>query len=563
MFLLPACSSSSDKSSGSDAQAPAVGTSVTFSGITANSITVSWDAATDDVSLPENLEYKLVFSLTDNLNSVTDAKLNGTVAMDWTTAALTAQVTGMTPNTTYWFAVLVRDEEDNEALYDVKSIATIDLGAPAPGSNLIFSLKTTSSVTVTWGEATDDDTTAANLQYKLVYSTQNNLLTAADAETNGTVAMDWTPSTLSKDVTGLASGTTYWFGVLVKNEAGRISVYPAAYSNTLIAGIVTTIAGTAGDRDILDGIGPDARFSSTINLATDGSYLYVSEWADNVIRKMNLSTLEVTTFAGSAGVSGSADGTGLDARFNRIYGLAVAGDSLYVCDDNNSTIRKIVLTTGEVSTFAGTAGESGSADGIGGDAGFNRPAGMTTDGTNLYVCDSYNKTVRKIVIATREVTTLAGTAGVVGSADGTGPAASFRQPMAIATDGTNLYVAETSNYTIRKIVIATAEVTTLAGTAGVTGSTDGTGADARFNFYDTQLAINGTTLYFADSTNYTIRSIDTVTGEVTTLAGTAGSSGSSDGTGADARFTSCYGLVFVNSKLYTCEWANSIIRKIE
>ena len=90
-------------------------------------------------------------------------------------------------------------------------------------------------------------------------------------------------------------------------------------------------------------------------------------------------------------------------------------------------------------------------DGTGAAASFKFPYGTTTDGTNLYVADTGNNTVRKIVIATGVVTTLAGTAGVTGSTDGTGAAASFNRPGGITTDGTNLYVADTGNNTVRKI----------------------------------------------------------------------------------------------------------------
>ena len=108
---------------------------------------------------------------------------------------------------------------------------------------------------------------------------------------------------------------------------------------------------------------------------------------------------------------------------------------------------------------------------------------MAADGAgNLYVADNANNTIRKVVVATGVVTTLAGTAGMAGSTDGTGAAARFNSPCGVAVDGAgNLYVADNINNTIRKVVVATGVVTTLAGTAGMTGSTDGTGAAARFN----------------------------------------------------------------------------------
>ena len=80
-----------------------------------------------------------------------------------------------------------------------------------------------------------------------------------------------------------------------------------------------------------------------------------------------------------------------------------------------------------------------------------KPFGITTDGTDLYVADANNNTIRKTVIATGAVTTLAGSASTAGHADGTGAAASFNGPSGITTDGTNLYVADTYNSTIRMI----------------------------------------------------------------------------------------------------------------
>jgi len=112
---------------------------------------------------------------------------------------------------------------------------------------------------------------------------------------------------------------------------------------------------------------------------------------------------------------------------------------------------------------------------------FQSPSGITTDGTNLYVTDFNNNTIRRIVIATGAVTTIAGTAGTGGSDNGTGTAAKFNGPYGITTDGTNLYVTDSHNNTIRQIVIATGVVTTIAGTAGTTGFADGTGTAASFS----------------------------------------------------------------------------------
>jgi hypothetical protein len=206
-----------------------------------------------------------------------------------------------------------------------------------------------------------------------------------------------------------------------------------------LAAIVSTLAGSA------------ANFYNPSSITTDGTNLYVADTYNCTIRKIVISTGAVTTLAGSEGVYGSADGTGSAASFSAPRGITTDGTNLYVADTFSSTIRKIVISTGAVTTLAGTAGVYGSADGTGSAANFNNPFGITTDGTNLYVADTYNNTIRKIVISTGAVTTLAGTAGVYGSADGTGSAANFNTPFGITTDGTNLYVADTYNNTIRKI----------------------------------------------------------------------------------------------------------------
>ena len=106
--------------------------------------------------------------------------------------------------------------------------------------------------------------------------------------------------------------------------------------------------------------------------------------------------------------------------------------------------------------------------------------GITTDGTNLYVADTDNHRIRKIVISTGVVTTLAGNSSS-GSTDATGTSASFNEPRGITTDGTNLYVSDSGNYRIRKIVISTGVVITLAGSSTY-GSTDATGTSASFKY---------------------------------------------------------------------------------
>lgn len=326
----------------------------------------------------------------------------------------------------------------------------------------------------------------------------------------------------------------------------------------IISGSVTTLAGTAGNHGSEDGTGSSARFYYPSGITTDGSNLYVADNNNFTIRKIVIATAEVTTLAGAVGISGSMDSTGTAARFGLLGGLATDGTYLFVADSSNNTIRKVVIATGEVTTLAGSVGSIGSADGTGTAARFYSPTGITTDGTNLFVSDSGSNSIHKIVVATAVVTTIAGGSG--GSADGTGTAASFNDPFGITTDGTSLFVTDVGNYKIRKVAISTGVVTTMAG-AGSPGSSDGTGSTARFNG-PSGITTDGTNLFVADYFNHTIRKIVIATGAVSTLAGIAGSPGSLDGAGTSAMFYFPYGITTDGTNLYVTEYGNHTVRKV-
>jgi hypothetical protein len=324
---------------------------------------------------------------------------------------------------------------------------------------------------------------------------------------------------------------------------------------------VSTIAGTAGSFGSTDGTGPNARFYLPFHLTTDGTALYVADRSNNTIRKVVIATGAVSTLAGTAGPGGYADGTGTAAQFSFPDGITTDGLNLYIADSGNNRIRKVVISTGAVTTLAGT-GASGSGDGAALSATFTSPAGVTTDGLSLFVTESLNHTVRRISLVSGMVTTLAGQAGTSGSADGTGILARFNAPQGLTTDGVNLYIADMNNNSIRKIVIATGAVTTLAGTAGQSGSLDDIGIAARFK-QPTDVTTDGTWLYTVDTLDHTIRKIDLISSPmVTTIAGNPGISGSSNGTGAAARFLEPIGITSNGVSLYVTDKGNHTIRQM-
>ena len=249
-------------------------------------------------------------------------------------------------------------------------------------------------------------------------------------------------------------------------------------------------------------------------------------------------SLSITTLAGQAGTSasGGTDGTGSAARFYNPQAIAIdAAGNLFVTDNYNCTIRK-VTPGGVVTTIAGFAGHSGSADGAGSAARFDHPHGIAVDPAgNLFVTDNYNCNIRKVT-PDGVVTTIAGLAGHRGSADGIGSAARFDGPEGIAVDADgSLFVSDTENNTIRKVT-PDGTVTTFAGLAGDSGRADGLGSAARFNYPEGIVIDAGGSLFVADHFNGAIRKV-TPEGVVTTVSGLAGRRGIIDGESNSASFS--------------------------
>ncbi len=350
-------------------------------------------------------------------------------------------------------------------------------------------------------------------------------------------------------------------GVAV-DSAGNVLVADTEFSavrQISPGGVMTTLAGSGEiPYGAVDGTGSSARFHSPSGVTADISgNVYVADSANHTIRKLSPDGI-VTTLAGLAGTSGSADGTGSAARFSDPEGAAVdAQGNVYVADLGNRTIRK-VTPDGAVTTLTGLAGFFGGADGTGSEARFIYPTAIAVDRTGTaYVADLY--AVRKITPGGL-VTTLAGLAGTSGTADGTGSAARFSRLEGIAVDALgNVYVSDQGAHTIRKISPESV-VTTLAGMVHMGGHTDGTGGAASF-LAPAGVAVDSSgNLYITEIVNATIRRV-TPLGVVTTLAGLTQSIGSSDGCGSAARFHMPDGIAVDNAgRLYVADSGNHTIR---
>ena len=322
---------------------------------------------------------------------------------------------------------------------------------------------------------------------------------------------------------------------------------------------VMTLAGS-GTSASINGTGTAASFRNPQGTVVDANgNIYVAEYLDHKIRKITPTGI-VTTFAGS-GAQGTTNGIGTAASFTRPNGLAIdASRNIYVADEWCHRIRKIT-PTGVVTTLAGSS--SGSANGIGTAAQFNHPSGVAVDNSgNVFVCDRNNHLIRKIT-SSGVVTTFAGS-GSAGNTNGTGAAASFKNPTGIAIDNSgNLYVTDYSNHSIRKITSA-GVVTTLAGPVGASGTwgtTNGTGTSARFN-YPYHIAIDSYgNLYTTDMGNQKVRKITTA-GVVSNYVG-GGTVGNVDGVRTAASFNSPRGIAIdADDNLYVGDYSNHLVRKI-
>ena len=295
-----------------------------------------------------------------------------------------------------------------------------------------------------------------------------------------------------------------------------------------------------------------------------GDTLYVTDHTKYSIHTVNTTTARVGTIVtGAASRFGHRDGAGTSAQFNFPSGAAAAaGNTLYVADFANHRIREVragaTAAATRVSTLAGS-GSPGHADGAGTTAQFDGPRDAALSGNTLYVTDQNNHRIRAIDIASANkiVSTLAGT-GSPGGTDGAGTVARFNDPRGLALSGNTLYVADFSNHSIRAIDLASKTVSTLAG-SGSPGHANGVGTAAQFDG-PIGIAISGGTLYVADSGNHRIRAIDIASRTVRDIAGD-GTAGNTNGIGTAARLDRPYGIAVRGSTLYVT--SRLLIRKLE
>ena len=219
--------SSVSAATSSDVTPPTAGNAgtITKTGVTAGGFTTNWTAGTDGVTSAASLQYRVYYSAANNIATASAAQSNGTAVNNWTSNITSLPITGLVPSTTYYVNVLVKDDAGNISSYTSSSQATAaDSTVPTAGNSgtITFNSVTTGGFTVNWTYGSDDVTATSSLQYRVYYSTSNNITTAANAQSNGTAANAWTTNINTLGISGLTPGITYYVNVLVKDAAGNI-----------------------------------------------------------------------------------------------------------------------------------------------------------------------------------------------------------------------------------------------------------------------------------------------------------------------------------------------------
>jgi NHL repeat len=363
--------------------------------------------------------------------------------------------------------------------------------------------------------------------------------------------LDGAPGKLSF-VNGIASDGNALFVADTGNQLLRRFV-PGGPLSTAIGQVMSM-----GDAD--GPARPTARLNMPMGVGVVGGDVYVAEVGNHTLRKLDGGGM-VTTPAGQAVHEGYGEESGGAARFRNPTSLATDGTYLYISDTGNSVVRRITAD-GKVSLLAGGVNMQGNADQTGADARFNQPGALACDGKILYVADAGNSLIRQIDLGTRKVSTLAG-GGMGVSPDGMGTGARFAYPLGLALHGGNLFVADTSSNTIRQIRLSDAMVTTIAG-GQMADWVDAVRTDARFNA-PTGLAVDAHgDLYIGDAGNHLIRKMDLVSGMVIRYAGVPGTAGSADGPLLAATFDAPLNLLFdTDGALLVADYHGHTVRRLD
>ena len=440
------------------------------------------------------------------------------------------------------------------------------VGSTSPQQNLLLQLNAAQTITgITTGKAQ-----GGQQEYAIGAITG---CTVDGATTNASGTICTVPLAFQPAYAGQRGGSlqvvagtgTFSFGLEGVGTAPQVAFTP---------GIITTVAGNGMQGYSGDG-GPatSAELHGPGVVAVDSAgNQFVAELNNNRIRKVAAATGTITTVAGNGMAAYSGDGgPATSAELNYPSGVDVdSAGNLYIADTSNNRIRKVDVNTGTITTVAGNGSQGYAGDGgAATSAELNQPGGVRVDSAgNLFIADTANHVVRKVVAGTGTIITVAGTGTKGYSGDG-GPATSaeLHYPDGVDVDSAgNLFIADTNNHRIREVAASTGAITTVAGDGTPGYSGDGGPAISAELYSPYVVWLDGANdLYIADTNNHAIRKVDSGTGLISTVAGIGIAGYSGDGGAAtNAELNLPFGVALDGpGNMYIADFGNDRIRKVD
>jgi len=233
-LFLGACGGDESATATGDTQAPTRGSLMTFTDVKYYEITFQWGEASDNISPGERLKYRVVRSSNfDSINTVREclAVEGSDVILEWSDYVPSITMGGLVQSTTYYLAVLVKDEAGNVEIYYPRNITTIANTAPTPGTQITYSEREKTSLTASWGAAKDGNYPSGDLEYRLVKADTATAIDTVEGALAVPAVMDWS-KWLTYNVTGLTESTRYYFAVVVRNPDNKMSLYSPRMTTT-------------------------------------------------------------------------------------------------------------------------------------------------------------------------------------------------------------------------------------------------------------------------------------------------------------------------------------------
>lgn len=334
---------------------------------------------------------------------------------------------------------------------------------------------------------------------------------------------------------------------------------------TNLAGI--GVSGYSGD----GGLATLAQLSGPTGIAVDSSgNVYFSDTDNNVVRKINASTGDISTIAGNGTGGYSGDGgAATSAELDGPTALSLFSGNLYIADSQNSVIREVNLSTGDISTVAGngTAGYSGDG-GAATSAELNDPTGLAFDSSgDMYISDCGADVVREVGVSSGDISTIAGS-GTSGYTGDGGPATSAQLdcPQGLAVDSSgDVFIADSGNSAVREVSSSSSDISTVAGngTQGDSGI-GGLATSAEIGSPQAIVLDSSGDIFIADSGDYEVWEVVASSGDIFSVAGNGYSSYSGDGaSGTGAQLQNPSGVAMTSSgNVDFTDTQNNVVRQL-